>query len=566
MNITILFLVAATTLRPGGDLRQTSMGDPVGGAGGAVTPAPTIAIGAQPYTRTTTCTGSYTLTGTATDVTSVAWAASPSGESGACTGTTSWSCAVAVSPDASGEGVETITVTATGDGGTGDDIETIGFYVAGAHSCFLAQSVDGSYNSTLVDSDPVDEWVNLGSSGLDVTQGTGTAQPTYRTEIVDVQPSVRCDGSDMVAASTAADWEFLHDGSDWTVDITAQWTAATTTGSFWATRSTTTAGSKGSALEIIVSTETGRVTVNNGTTSFPLNYTTPASSFADSLFHNVFVSLDDDGSSGADSQAVIDDGAPTTGTRAHAYGTGAPSFPFSMCASASLTRPITGDFFRLLIYQTQLSDVQRGINVSVDEWAFGGALPIPATASADSLWLFLGDSITAGAFGITSWPTKLYPSRPESTAFLVRAKSGAPSSAILDQWTNARGLGPDVVFVLGGINDIANGGAGAGAAAYSAFAQIYSEASFDGAQVVALLTPPFGTSSKWTTDRQAELDGLAGDIVADVNIDTLVDFYALLGDPLDPLDFDPARRVDSVHPNELGTTDMAAAVATSLGL
>ena len=81
------------------------MGDPVAASGG---PAPSVTIDTQPFTRTVTCTGSYTLTGTATDVTSVAWAASPSGESGACTGTTSWSCAVAVSPDASGQGVETV--------------------------------------------------------------------------------------------------------------------------------------------------------------------------------------------------------------------------------------------------------------------------------------------------------------------------------------------------------------------------------------------------------------------------------------------------------------------------
>jgi len=61
-----------------------------------------LTINAMPYTRTVTC-GSYTLTGSASGAGAVSWSASPSGASGSCTGTTSWSCVVSVAPDATGE-------------------------------------------------------------------------------------------------------------------------------------------------------------------------------------------------------------------------------------------------------------------------------------------------------------------------------------------------------------------------------------------------------------------------------------------------------------------------------
>ena len=93
------------------------------------TTAPTITIDALPYARTVTCS-SYTLTGTAPGAGAVTWSASPSGASGACTGTTSWSCVVDVDPDATGEGVETITVAQSG---ATSATATIGFYVDGEH-------------------------------------------------------------------------------------------------------------------------------------------------------------------------------------------------------------------------------------------------------------------------------------------------------------------------------------------------------------------------------------------------------------------------------------------------
>ena len=332
-------------------------------------PAPTVTIGPQPFTRTVTCTGSYTLTGTATDVTSVAWAASPSGESGACTGTTSWSCAVAVSPDASGEGVETITVTATGAGGTGDDTETIGFYVAGAHSCWLAQSADGDYNSTLVTTDPVATWVNLGSSALDVTQAVGSAQPTYLTGVVGGQPVVRYDGGDRLDAATASDWDFTVNGTDYTIG-----SVFINNGTNYAISSTRTSNVDGFVLG--GSSATPRFEIDDGT--LVVVGVASVSTMTSGLWHSQEATLDDDGGVGDDAFLYLDGVLHATGAATIGYPTAAGRF-----LSLGLGRLVgasqfsfTGDIFRVLIYQSALTSTQRGINQAVDEWALGGTLPV----------------------------------------------------------------------------------------------------------------------------------------------------------------------------------------------
>lgn len=359
----------------------------------ASAPAPTVTIGTMPYARTVSC-GSYTLTGAATDVTSVAWAASPSGASGSCTGTTSWSCVVDVDPDATGEGVETITVTATGAGGTGTDTETIGFYVDGEHSCFLAQSVDGSYNSTLANLDAVATWENLGSSALDVAQGTGTAQPTFRTNIVAGQPIVRCDGGDNLAGASAVGWAYLHDGSGSTVDSSVLMTntglntiAATSTGAGtnrgfgWRTNTTALANyymSDGTSLRINASSANNVFTANtfNQHTSTLASASTP------------------------DMTGYINGTSVVTGSAA-AFSASDPSNALRICASGSGANLMTGDVWRVSLYPSELTSTQRGINKAVDEWALGAELPVsPIAYRYDSS---SSGSITTAGGSVSSW-------------------------------------------------------------------------------------------------------------------------------------------------------------------
>lgn len=69
------------------------------------------------------------------------------------------------------------------------------------------------------DGDAVSSWSDRSGNGYTLSQGTGAKQPTYKTNILDGEPVVRFDGGDYLQASTASDWTFLHNGSDWRIFI-----------------------------------------------------------------------------------------------------------------------------------------------------------------------------------------------------------------------------------------------------------------------------------------------------------------------------------------------------------
>lgn len=327
-----------------------------------------MVIAAQPFARTVTCTGARTITGTATGAGAVSWSASPDGASGACTGTTSWSCAVAVSPNAAGEGVETITVSQAGGGSATVDI---GFYVSGAHSCFLAQSYDGAYNSGKANLDAVATWVNLGSSGLNATQATGSAQPTYRTGIVGGQPVIRCDGDDRVAASTAADWLFLADGTDATSTL-AVIVNSTATRIFLST-SNFNETSVNSFNVLRFDTNASQTRINGAAQA--LSVATGNNTFNNSVVNEYTIVINDDGGAGVDGFASINAGADTTAASTSAYAASSAA-PLTICAGNTGQRPHAGDMIDIVIYQSALTATQTGINHAVREWALGGTLPV----------------------------------------------------------------------------------------------------------------------------------------------------------------------------------------------
>jgi hypothetical protein len=324
-----------------------------------------LAIAALPYARTVTCTGAITLTGTAIGAGAVSWAASPDGASGACTGTTSWSCDVSVSPNAAGEGVETITVTQ----GANTKSVDVGFYVAGAHSCFLAQSINGTYNSGLVDADAVGTWVNLGSSAKNVTQATGSAQPSLRTAVVGGQPVVRCDGGDQLAAATASDWTFLHDGTGASIETiskstlsTVQTMVATSTGS----------GTNTGIMHRRNTTFAAQFFLSDGVTA-KINTSSATNVLVDgkfSLYASTLASADTPDLTG------YANGTSVLTADAAAFSALAPANPVSICSTPAAALPVTGDLFRVMFYTASLTSTQRGINVAVDEWALGGTLPV----------------------------------------------------------------------------------------------------------------------------------------------------------------------------------------------
>jgi len=375
VNAALLFILAAQ-MRPFPSMSEAQR--PYPSMSSEMVPnvgAAPMAIASTPFARTVTCTGAITLTGTATGAGAVSWVASPDGASGVCTGTTSWSCAVAVSPNAAGEGVETITVSQAGGGSSTVDV---GFYVTGAHSCFLAQSFDGAYNAGKADLAAVGTWVNLGSSALNVTQATGSAQPSYRTAVVGGQPVVRCDGGDLVAASTAADWTFVANGTTTSTEIL--WSQGVAAGSFYSPIGTARLASAGRGFAIAMNDSTvnegHRTYTWNATTSITLS-TSAADVMPDGKFNLASMQIFID-AGGVDLTQYTN--AVSTATSEQTFSAVSSSSPLTICSSNSSgldAFPITGDVFRALIYNgTLLDTTQRGINLAVDEWALGAALPV----------------------------------------------------------------------------------------------------------------------------------------------------------------------------------------------
>lgn len=65
----------------------------------------------------------------------------------------------------------------------------------------------------LSDGDPVSTWSDSSGGGYNLTQ-TSTARPLYQTNTLNGLPVVEFDGTDdYLAASTAANWKFLHDST-----------------------------------------------------------------------------------------------------------------------------------------------------------------------------------------------------------------------------------------------------------------------------------------------------------------------------------------------------------------
>ena len=416
MNTAILAFLVATALRPNGDMRDVSMRPPAG-----VVSSSTVTLDAMPYTRTVTC-GSYTLTGTFTGATPT-WSASPSGASGSCSddGGGAFSCVVAVAPDATGEGVETVTV----DNGASDAVD-IGFYVSGAHSCFLSQNVDGSYNATLANLDAVATWQNVGTSALDVTQATGTLQPTFRTGIVGGQPIVRCDGGDRLAASTASDWTYLHDGTGSTAESITYISASPTIQFVSSTTPVATVAQVGYGTGIAASFRAQFYMVDG--TAVRINATGLNNSVSTAKFDLHQATL---ASANTPDMTTYINGTSAITANAAAFTSSAPFSPLNICGSSNGNFPLAGDLFRVSAYQSTLDSTQRGINPAVDEWALGGTLPV--VASSAERWLFVGDSLTAGSGGVTPWPKKLEAYTDGSIIFSNVAFGSTTSAGLLTQ-------------------------------------------------------------------------------------------------------------------------------------
>jgi len=556
--LAVIAFLAGASMTPGPDMRDVALRPPMGG--------PSVVIDAMPFARTVTCSD-YTLTGTGLAVGAVTWSASPSGESGACTGTSSWSCVVDVAPDAVGEGVEAITVA---QAGAASDTVTIGFYVDGEHSCFLSQSVNGTYNSGLANGAAVATWENLGSSALDVTQATAINQPEFRTSVIAGQPMVRCDGGDWLGGATAANWTFLHQGVAGDSTLEASWKQVTPNVNVYAIAGTVSITS-GARLGMGIAMNDSSINEAQRTYYGPNNTLQYVDSAADSMLGNYFhlsIYTMDYNAAGDDVFPYLDGAAAGT-INVTSISASAPNSPLAICAgntTGANSFPAAADVFAVRIYQSALDSTQRGINQAVDEWALGGTYPVVGFVNGSTQWLFAGDSLTSGSQGVVTYPSKLALMKSNSVVFSTAAASGgATASQILTAWRANDDPPPAMVIVLGGINDIAAGTSGA--TAFASLETIYQEASALGVIVVAATTLPFGTAASWSAGKQTELEALNAAIMASTDVDIVVDLYTAMQDPADLDAILPAYRLaDGVHPSENGSQHMADTVAAALGL
>ena len=343
----------------------------------------TIDLTEPTYERPVTCTGSYTLTGTATGATSVTWYASPSGDSGACTGTSSWSCAVSVAPDAAGEGVTSVSITAKSATGQAIARQDVGFYVGGARDCFLAQNVDGSGNATLVDNDLISTWVNLIDSSRNVTAST-TARPSFQVGVgsgVYVQPLVLFDGNDVTCDDTASDWTWLNNGTDATITIVAQTTSTNPAkiSNLFATRNSDTTTVRGMSLRFDDSTANDACTYTIGDGSSTIvSAACSANALVSGKYHEIVAVLDDDAGAGVDATIFGNGSSLVTASRSGSYSTSAPTSALCLGNNASGgSQTLTGPIFAVVDYQSALTLTQRGINTAVTTWALGqSSLPV----------------------------------------------------------------------------------------------------------------------------------------------------------------------------------------------
>ena len=77
----------------------------------------------------------------------------------------------------------------------------------------VAAWYDADAITGLSNNDPVSTWADASGNGYNLTQ-TSTKRPTYKTSTLNGLPVIEFDGTDdYLAASTAADWTFLHDST-----------------------------------------------------------------------------------------------------------------------------------------------------------------------------------------------------------------------------------------------------------------------------------------------------------------------------------------------------------------
>lgn|GEM_PF-3449861 len=268
-------------------------------------------------------------------------------------------------------------MTVIGAGGSITNTLTVGFVESGARNWFNAQSIDGTYNSSLSADAAVTTWTNLGSLTETMTQTTAANQPIYKMNCVNGQACLRFDGTDFLKGVNASDYTFMHNGSDYTIFFLYKTTLSNPNSVYVAVSTANTAGASGSRgasffLDDRVSQtreDKQMYWISTGA-GFNLN-AQPVDDSAPAGEWNIVSGLvDDDGSTGMDVTQWINSRRITTNNIVTAYSATDPSSALSIGAQGNGGNALVGDMVQVIIYPTALTTAERASVEDALSWAY----------------------------------------------------------------------------------------------------------------------------------------------------------------------------------------------------
>ncbi|MGZ4853474.1 MAG: GDSL-type esterase/lipase family protein [Halobacteriota archaeon] len=202
------------------------------------------------------------------------------------------------------------------------------------------------------------------------------------------------------------------------------------------------------------------------------------------------------------------------------------------------------------------------LSITVGSFRFGSSgntTPAPVSAPPHPLHAQLivcvGDSITEGFADPNNWPYQLKARLGGDWAVVNQGVGGAKTEDMLARIDAALALNPHFVIIMGGTNDLANGGVPLATTQANIKAMCARVESYGAAPVLCTVIP--------NSYHLAQRDILNAWIAEYANLKgySLIDFYAVIDNPLNPGVANPALVMsDGVHPNPAGYTAMGNAI------
>ncbi|MEK9809477.1 MAG: SGNH/GDSL hydrolase family protein [Candidatus Nanopelagicales bacterium] len=371
-----------------------------------------------------------------------------------------------------------------------------------------ASDIDGDDTLDEESAGAVATWVSKGSVTDNPTQGTGSAQPTLTEScIATSKRCVRFDGGDVLAAATAANFNFMHNGTGVTAYVALRTTSSNPNAlqGILATNPATTARGVFLALDDRASqsrNDTTLMLISNGTAAV-INATSGNDTASSAAWHNVMWRSLDDGGAGNDGFQYVDGTLRSSHAGAAAFSASAATAALRVGSASDGTLKFTGDIAQVLIYSADHDDATRAL---VEDWLGCVYTPdIAAYGGPDQNLACLGDSIsdsTSNAFG--SWTSHcVHYADDESADF---ATSGYKCSEVASTYTSSvDGQAYPAISVMCGTNDC-NSASGGDAATRVAAALVSINAIIDdyktdnpfGRAIVHTIPPLGGTGGDQT--------------------------------------------------------------------